>query len=116
MRISDWSSDVCSSDLARLDVRTRQSEHGPVQIGILAAGELRVESGPELQQGGDAPVDGDLARAWRQRAADQLQERGLAGAVSPDDADRLAPMDVEVQCAQCQIGRASCRERVCQYV
>src|SRR3546814_3989165 len=36
---------------ARLDVRTRQSEHGPVQIGILAAGELRVESGPELQQG-----------------------------------------------------------------
>src|SRR3546814_9248999 len=61
MCISDWSSDVCSSDL----------------------------------------VDGDLARAWRQRAADQLQERGLAGAVSPDDADRLAPMDVEVQCAQC---------------
>src|SRR3546814_7963733 len=36
-----------------------------------------------------------------QRAADQLQERGLAGAVSPDDADRLAPMDVKVQCAQC---------------
>src|SRR3546814_13709742 len=68
---------------------------------MLAAGELRVESGPELQQGGDAPVDGDLARAWRQRAADQLQERGLAGAVSPDDADRLAPMDVKVQCAQC---------------
>src|SRR3546814_8810886 len=66
-----------------------------------AAGELRVESGPERQQGGDAPVDGDLARAWRQRAADQLQERGLAGAVSPDDADRLAPMDVKVQCAQC---------------
>src|SRR3546814_11209166 len=61
MCISDWSSDVCSSDL----------------------------------------VDGDLARTWRQRAADQLQERGLAGAVSPDDADRLAPRDVEVQCAQC---------------
>src|SRR3546814_10987773 len=110
MRISDWSSDVCSSDLkrqahihparvgldglvheladsgeggdvgkARLDVRTRQSEHGPVQIGILAAGELRVESGPELQQGGDAPVDGDLARDWRQRPAAPRPEKRRVG-------------------------------------
>src|SRR3546814_3708943 len=117
MRISDWSSDVCSSDLldgpvheladsgeggdvgkARLDVRTRQSEHGPVQIGILAAGELRVESGPELQQGGDAPVDGDLARAWRQRAADQLQERGLRSEEHTSELQSLMRISYAVFC------------------
>src|SRR3546814_10690839 len=30
MRISDWSSDVCSSDLARMSARARRHEHQPV--------------------------------------------------------------------------------------
>src|SRR3546814_11081767 len=35
MRISDWSSDVCSSDLQTLD-------HGPVLLAELASGDLLV--------------------------------------------------------------------------
>src|SRR3546814_9402386 len=64
MRISDWSSDVCSSDL--------------VGVYPLATLDPLLGAGP----GGDHPLTG-----------------GREG--------RFAPR---------QIGRASCRERVCQYV
>src|SRR3546814_8736690 len=66
MRISDWSSDVCSSDLPD-------------------AGELA-----------DMRGQPDLVAALHCR--DPLAERGIA-------CERIE-----------QIGRASCRERVCQYV
>src|SRR3546814_2898858 len=71
MRISDWSSDVCSSDL----VRRREGEQLPVAI------ELGVPSGGQV-----------AAKA-------RLVER-------------VGTLDRAVG----QIGRASCRERVCQYV
>src|SRR3546814_4202609 len=72
MRISDWSSDVCSSDLIGvgdlLDRRRSGAERGR-QIGFVLA-----DSHP----------------------ADHLDDR--------------------LHADQAQIGRASCRERVCQYV
>src|SRR3546814_6060924 len=80
MRISDWSSDVCSSDLA-------------VALGAQDIGELV-----------DAREDMAVARdeiAPDRKEAERLLLRGGAA-----EADRV--MD--------EIGRASCRERVCQYV
>src|SRR3546814_2804575 len=74
MRISDWSSDVCSSDLAGEIV-------GSHVFDVVA--ELG-EDGAE-----DVRVDVD------------------AGPVEQRDLDRVGRF---------QIGRASCRERVCQYV
>src|SRR3546814_8231666 len=73
MRISDWSSDVCSSDLSDID-----PEAGTVTCSVHGPGaRLRIRSG----------------------------NRG------------------RYECARCsrskmprKIGRASCRERVCQYV
>src|SRR3546814_9189356 len=65
MRISDWSSDVCSSDLGG---------------------------------GGEAALAGESVAAFDQRVG---------------GADRLQLVQ---QCGQVEIGRASCRERVCQYV
>src|SRR3546814_1898311 len=74
MRISDWSSDVCSSDLhPRRDVRD------------LLPGGLRGHRDPRRLE--------DILAVH--------EERRLA-------VERL-PVDPE-------IGRASCRERVCQYV
>src|SRR3546814_1623106 len=73
MRITDWSSDVCSSDLP----------------GKLRGGDMRV--GHDNQP--------PLARITRQIAARTIQR---------------ALFDHDVVTAQ--IGRASCRERVCQYV
>src|SRR3546814_18471552 len=71
MRISDWSSDVCSSDLA-------------IKVIILAGNGKNFSAGHDI--------------GTPERDAHESFER-----------EHLLPDHVE-------IGRASCRERVCQYV
>src|SRR3546814_19865045 len=83
MRISDWSSDVCSSDLRSGAVRGRAAAHPRRSTGRTTA---------------------------------------MAGTID----DLIASIEVELEAAQKrrakrgkeveQIGSASCRERVCQYV
>src|SRR3546814_20237251 len=87
MRISDWSSDVCSSDLPD---RPRP--------GLLLC---RRPLAPGLQLGGQHRCD---------RFADHAQLR-YPGPGTVGNARDGAP-----EVAARQIGRASCRERVCQYV
>src|SRR3546814_7387905 len=84
MRISDWSSDVCSSDL-----------------------QVRFE-------------------AWESRVSDRYDFNSAEYITLPNpDYGRTTPGAIEPQSTsirvphhytQVQIGRASCRERVCQYV
>ncbi len=77
-----------------------QPEHGRVEEDVLATGEVRVESRTELEQRGDAPALLDRARRRLDDAADDLQQRALAGAVVPDQADRAAGADVETDVAE----------------
>src|SRR3546814_14460067 len=96
MRISDWSSDVCSSDL-RLGQR-------PL-LGVEVDAHDHVGAG---QPGALDDVEADAA----QPEHDDVRPRLDLG--RPDDradAGRHAAADVADQ-----IGSASCRERVCQYV
>src|SRR3546814_12361448 len=89
MRISDWSSDVCSSDLA-LDQQSLMHR---------------------LTHGG-AKIDGCNRARRACRGAVRLEahnEGGQTEAVCNARGD-------EPQQALVQIGRASCRARVCQYV
>src|SRR3546814_4579718 len=79
MRISDWSSDVCSSDLAGADEQLVIVDH----IGAADRG--------------DDPL----------REAFGVTRRGN---IVEHDGEFVAAE------AAAQIGRASCRERVCQYV
>src|SRR3546814_2497036 len=93
MRISDWSSDVCSSDLEIFGINThiRAVCDGYAADGYycVAPGLFdRVERGVYLGYTGD-----DVARG-----------RDLRGKMTWD------------ACMKDEIGRASCRERVCQYV
>src|SRR3546814_6921838 len=93
MRISDWSSDVCSSDL-------REIGHGQDQRHIADA-RARHE-------------------AIEHEQADQQVEDAGGGVEPPEEGGEfglaaafLQHRRVLVLCEE--IGRASCRERVCQY-
>src|SRR3546814_19671843 len=109
MRISDWSSDVCSSDLV-----------GKNQRRIDAPATLRFPFGLRVTgpDGGLAAlrrvvreIELRFGQAERARHRDQLgmlirvADLGLM-------AQRLTGVDIFAD----QIGRASCRERVCPYV
>src|SRR3546814_8389202 len=110
MRISDWSSDVCSSDLHLLEglsalahdvaeildrqpVRKQGRIEGHV-LGVLREGRRRVEDSTRSPYRG-AHVLADV----------RCSRSGVVALVENDDRILVD-----------QIGRASCRERVCQYV
>src|SRR3546814_10564446 len=99
MRTSDWSSDVCSSDLDRARQRERiRRDDAHVRLDIHEARRikrLRIDDG-----GVDVGEDLELARATHVVA--------IARRAVRDQLVALAQLD--------QIGRASCRERVGQYV
>src|SRR3546814_12806104 len=111
MRISDWSSDVCSSDL--VDAGDAQKDHWDVAVPFLE-NSLRANLGfgisPTRIDGRiliDALV-GAIRRAMNQHRARVDELLDLETLQSIDQPSRTLDGN--------QIGRASCRERVCQYV
>src|SRR3546814_20869043 len=94
MRISDWSSDVCSSDL--LDVSLEKAKIGPELLESLGKGLNNLaESAKKMNTLSDAAVATNDYAKNVQSASKSLSEMNK----SYDE-----------------IGRESCRERVCQYV
>src|SRR3546814_15855942 len=102
MRISDWSSDVCSSDLRAARRATR-------------SGWRRRDGNWRARCGGRWPrVRTDGLGAGRGRAASQ---EGLGQAVRPAVLDRrFRAADDGERGDAAEVGRASGRERGCQYV
>src|SRR3546814_380352 len=91
LRISDWSSDVCSSDLVGARVRLAHAD----AVEGFAARDRRQEAfalffRAEAQQQGAALPVGDPVRRYRRAGGQHLLQHD-------------------------EIGRASCWERVCQY-
>src|SRR3546814_8171404 len=84
MRISDWSSDVCSSDLPNL-------RHGAIQAIVQAGKDGVVTEEAALAALKSVPLGSGTPRSF-------LVAFAACGYLVPE------------------IGRASCRERVCQYV
>src|SRR3546814_1448317 len=117
MRISDWSSDVCSSD--RWDAGAKRMFMRQL-----------VDAGGETADGGRSPfaeAGADIARkkeaiAARLASADDrdgrfgetfdaaLHEQPVRRAFEVEQSGRKAGRTTKQQ-----LGRASCRERVCQY-
>src|SRR3546814_12420240 len=104
MRISDWSSDVCSSDL--LDIfEARPRAENCLEAGIAS---------PRRGKGqGEIELDHHGAHRTRQfgaaigRGAVDISDWHVAGNRAQAEPKPLALVE---------IGRASYRERVCQYV
>src|SRR3546814_17557782 len=88
MRISDWSSDVCSSDLGRfVTARTK----GLNLHRYAYAGSVRIFDAAQ------PPQFAIIEAVGIARVRGELRDRAVARGIG-------------------KIGRASCRERVCQYV
>src|SRR3546814_1649977 len=95
IRISGWSSDVCSSDLRR-SVLIQLERTGASHLGG------RIESAVDALD----RVHPEVERVRQHGQEDGVRER--KGELHRVVVDRLEGLH--------QIGRASCRERVCQYV
>ena len=76
---------------ALLDLALRQAEHDAVDEDVLAAGDLGVKAGAELDERRDAAVDAHGAARRLRDAGDELQRRALARAVAADDAEGASP-------------------------
>src|SRR3546814_15886426 len=114
MRISNWSADVCSSDLHRsLSLRDSEALQAEGADGV-AAQEL-----PDLlvgEAGLGADVVGHLLRV-REGAVDVGVVGLEADLVHADEvAVPQAGLVVDDAAVDPSIGRATCRGRVCQYV
>src|SRR3546814_14236754 len=103
MRISDWSSDVCSSDLRITESMAAFRANPEFAAGTLPDSERSDEIGIAQRE---------LATMQQGLRAALLQKTRLAAlgtAVTKVNHDLRNILATE-------IGRASCRERVCQYV
>src|SRR3546814_16772884 len=106
MRISDWSSDVCSSDL----LEEAQAQLLEQEDRLPGLDEQRRQAQARAQEESQAVSRLDARLAALSKLQDDVQKQG---ALEPwlahhelNSLGRLWP----------KIGRAACRERVCQYV
>src|SRR3546814_3195671 len=119
MRISDWSSDVCSSDL-RLDreqpqvektvMKNDQQEHRSMN-GLDWKTELKVFLNSDINKPAwrdSYKVDSSGSGLRYQALEPDLKVRSIH--ISREPTGQVTGIEIR------QIGRASCRERVCQYV
>src|SRR3546814_14586691 len=120
MRISDWSSDVCSSDLiARRLAKLAQAPFIKVEatkfteVGYVGRDVEQIIR--DLTEVAIHTTREKLRQQVKAQAELHAEERVLDALVgtsaSPDTRQKLRP-----RLRQREIGRASCRERVCQYV
>jgi len=65
------------------------------QEDVLATSQLRMKAGPDLDQRREAAVDSHTAAGRRGDAGQELEQRALASAVPPDDADRCATVRIK---------------------
>src|SRR3546814_14762148 len=109
MRISDWSSDVCSSDLQEYAIKP----------GFAAVAEISPAVGEELFDTG-VNMGPAIPALWFQQCLNALNDGGKHYPDIAEDGDigpgTLAAFRAYRQARGKEIGRASGRERVCEYV
>src|SRR3546814_17876006 len=104
MRISDWSSDVCSSDLQDMRLLTYQGDAVHEAAAAFSA----------AQQRGDAQGAAE-ARKKAYDATDAFAAEAVRATRAHTERMEKDP-ELNRNGAEFAIGRASCRDRVCRYV
>src|SRR3546814_7520832 len=104
MRISDWSSDVCSSDLQNTQQAGGDAPSFNLQRVYLKDLSLEMPNAPHVFLEQEQPQVEVSINVGGQRLAETVFESTVTATVTTRINDKV------------QIGRASCRERVCQYV
>src|SRR3546814_13153410 len=118
MRISDWSSDVCSSDLGAAGLGSGAGSGSGGGPGLRGAEEPRL--GRRAYRQWAAPLGRKLAlrpHGEPARPSPRYSRHAVGGGLQPRR--RLALPGARLReppQSVTEIGRASCRERVCQYV
>src|SRR3546814_10737347 len=123
MRISDWSSDVCSSDLLQATIDAAWEGRDGISPATKGAARDAIEAAVDLLDSGEARVAEKGPEGWRVnqwlKKAVLLSFRlydmtPIAG--GPGGAPWWDKVPAKTKDWTEEIGRASCRERVCQYV
>src|SRR3546814_12595010 len=117
MRISDWSADVCSSDLLGQALPPRRSIDQPHAKAILQKADMLADhrSGQAKRVGGRG--EGTQIRRFDEdgHAREAIHIRNL-WLLIPYRTTDISPRPVMIPQIRNPIGSASCRERVCQNV
>src|SRR3546814_14255014 len=123
MRISDWSSDVCSSDL---DIQGRVGYPTIIRPSFTLGGsgggiaynreefEGIVRYGLELSPVHEVLIE-ESVLGWKEFEMEVVRDHA-DNCIIVCSIENLDPMGVHTGDSITEIGRASCRERVCQYV
>src|SRR3546814_20737838 len=124
MRISDWSSDVCSSDLLRVDSATTVQPANPAldENGPPVFQSVSMQCNDRPFRGSNGPDDAavraifELGTNNRSTYTSSLTDLFVNGAtetaLTPFDA---ATLDDFFDTTAYEIGRAACRASVCKY-
>jgi len=78
-----------------LDLGFLHAEDGAIEVDVLAAGQLRVKAGADLEQAAHPPVDLRLAFGRLSDSRQQFEQRAFTGAVAPNHAQHLTLLDIE---------------------
>src|SRR5262249_42166070 len=78
-----------------VDLGAPHAEDRPVEVNVLAAGQLRMKAGTDFEQAAYSAADLSTSFGRRRDPAEDLQQRRLAGAVRTDHADHLALPSLE---------------------
>src|SRR3546814_13219994 len=121
MRISDWSSDVCSSDLPQgssFDAHCEPSDHRLLCLTFESKRAVELFECDEREF--DLPPCHDVrsprVRQALARLAEEVSEPGFGHDILIESVALSLVIELCRHFQERQIGRASCRERVCQYV
>src|SRR3990172_8382083 len=85
---------------AAADLLAGHPQDRSVEEYVLAAGEVGMEAGAQLDEGGNATLDADIAVAGGHDTGDQLEDGALAAAVAPDHPDGFTVSDREGDAAE----------------